>query len=100
MVPLGPLARCDLPSPRAVVAEPPKSAGSLLIDEYVIMSFITLSFARLARAWRWRNCGISPSSLDKYEAVRRQIECAIRLVAAEEDEAAIHTLVMAAYGVI
>ena len=30
----------------------------------------------------------------------RQIECAIKLVAAEEDELAIHTLVMAAYGIL
>jgi hypothetical protein len=38
--------------------------------------------------------------LDKLEAVRRQIECAIRLVAAVEDEVAIHTLVMAAFGIL
>jgi hypothetical protein len=29
-------------------------------------------------------------SIDKLDAARRQIECAIRLVAAEEDELAIH----------
>jgi hypothetical protein len=38
--------------------------------------------------------------IDKLDAARRQIECAIRLVAAEEDELAIHTLVMAAYGIL
>jgi hypothetical protein len=38
--------------------------------------------------------------LDKLEAARRQLECAIRLVAAEDDELAIHTLVMAAYGIL
>jgi hypothetical protein len=38
--------------------------------------------------------------IDKLEAARRQIECAIRLVAAEEDELAIHTLVMATYGIL
>jgi hypothetical protein len=41
-----------------------------------------------------------PSPIDKFDAARRQIECAIRLVAAEEDELAIHTLVMAAYGIL
>lgn len=38
--------------------------------------------------------------IDKFDAARRQIECAIRLVAAEEDELAVHTLVMAAYGIL
>ena len=38
--------------------------------------------------------------IDKLDAARRQIECAIRLVAAEEDGLAIHTLVMAAYGIL
>jgi hypothetical protein len=47
--------------------------------------------------------GSSPvalQSVDKFDAARRQIECAIRLVAAEEDELAIHTLVMAAYSIL
>ncbi len=39
-------------------------------------------------------------SVDKFDAARRQIECAIRLVAAEEDELAIHTLVMAAFSIL
>ena len=39
-------------------------------------------------------------SVDKFDAARRQIECAIRLVAAEEDKLAIHTLVMAAYSIL
>ncbi len=38
--------------------------------------------------------------INKIDAAKRQIECAIRLVAAEEDELAIHTVVMAAYGVL
>lgn len=38
--------------------------------------------------------------IDKLAAARRQIECAIRLVAAIEDEIAIHTLVMAAFGIL
>jgi hypothetical protein len=38
--------------------------------------------------------------IDKLTAARRQIECAIRLVAAMEDELAVHTLVMAAMGVL
>jgi hypothetical protein len=47
--------------------------------------------------------GSSPvalQSVDKFDAARRQIECAIRVVAAEEDELAIHTLVMAAYSIL
>jgi hypothetical protein len=43
---------------------------------------------------------LPPQPVDKFDAARRQIECAIRLLAAEEDELAIHTLVMAAYGVL
>jgi hypothetical protein len=39
-------------------------------------------------------------SVDKFDAARRQIECAIRLVEAEEDELGIHTLVMAAYSIL
>jgi hypothetical protein len=38
--------------------------------------------------------------IDKNEAARRQIECAIRLVAAREDDLAIHTLAMAAFGIL
>ena len=38
--------------------------------------------------------------IDKSEAARRQIECAIRLVAAHEDELAVHTLTMAAFGIL
>ncbi|WP_158803945.1 hypothetical protein [Acidisoma sp. L85] len=38
--------------------------------------------------------------ITKIEAARRQLEAAIRLVAAEEDELAVHTLTMAAYGVL
>jgi hypothetical protein len=38
--------------------------------------------------------------IDKSEAARRQIECAIRLVAAQEDELAVHTLAMAAFGIL
>jgi hypothetical protein len=38
--------------------------------------------------------------IDKLTAARREIECAIRLVAATEDELAIHTLVMAAFGIL
>jgi hypothetical protein len=38
--------------------------------------------------------------IDKLKAARRQIECAIRLVATVEDEVAIHTLVMAAFGIL
>jgi hypothetical protein len=43
---------------------------------------------------------VAPQSVDKFDAARRQIECAIRLVAAEEDELAIHTIVMAAYSIL
>jgi hypothetical protein len=39
-------------------------------------------------------------SVDKFDAARRQIERAIRLVAAEEDKLAIHTLVMAPYSIL
>jgi hypothetical protein len=38
--------------------------------------------------------------IDKSEAARRQIECAIRLVAAQDDELAVHTLTMAAFGIL
>jgi hypothetical protein len=38
--------------------------------------------------------------IDKNEAARRQIECAIRLVTAHEDELAVHTLAMAAFGIL
>jgi hypothetical protein len=38
--------------------------------------------------------------IDKLEAARGQIECAIRLVAAADDELAVHTLVMATYGIL
>jgi hypothetical protein len=38
--------------------------------------------------------------IDKSEAARRQIECAIRLVAAREDDLAVHTLAMAAFGIL
>jgi hypothetical protein len=38
--------------------------------------------------------------INKLEAARRQIECAIRLVAAVEDQLAIHTLTMAAFGIL
>ena len=36
--------------------------------------------------------------IDKLDAARRQIECSIRLTAAVEDELAVHTLTMAAFG--
>ena len=38
--------------------------------------------------------------IDKREAACRQIECAIRLVASPEDEFAVHTLAMAAFGIL
>ena len=38
--------------------------------------------------------------IDKVEAARRQVECAIRLVAAHDDELAVHTLAMAAFGIL
>jgi hypothetical protein len=38
--------------------------------------------------------------IDKLEAARRQIECAIRLVATVDDELAVHTLTMAAFGIV
>jgi hypothetical protein len=38
--------------------------------------------------------------IDKSEAARRQIECAIRLIAAHEDELAVHTIAMAAFGIL
>jgi hypothetical protein len=38
--------------------------------------------------------------IDKVEAARRQIECAIRLVAREDDDLAVHTLIMAAYTIL
>jgi hypothetical protein len=38
--------------------------------------------------------------IDKSEAARRQIECAIRLVATREDDLAVHTLAMAAFGIL
>jgi hypothetical protein len=38
--------------------------------------------------------------IDKSEAARKQIECAIRLVAAREDDIAVHTLAMAAFGIL
>ena len=40
------------------------------------------------------------SMIDKSEAARKQIECAIRLVAAREDDLAVHTLAMAAFGIL
>jgi hypothetical protein len=38
--------------------------------------------------------------IDKIEAARRQVECAIRLMAAHDDELAVHTLAMAAFGIL
>ena len=38
--------------------------------------------------------------IDKVEAARRQLECAIRLRAREDDKLAVHTLVMAAYTIL
>jgi hypothetical protein len=38
--------------------------------------------------------------IEKSEAARRQLECAIRLLAAHEDELAVHTLTMAAFGIL
>jgi hypothetical protein len=38
--------------------------------------------------------------IDKLEAARRQLDCAIRLTAALDDELAVHTLVMASFGVL
>jgi hypothetical protein len=38
--------------------------------------------------------------IDKSEAARKQIECAIRLVASREDDLAVHTLAMAAFGIL
>ena len=38
--------------------------------------------------------------IDKSEAACRQLECAIRLIATHEDELAIHTLAMAAFGIL
>jgi hypothetical protein len=38
--------------------------------------------------------------IDKSEAACRQLECAIRLIAANEDALAIHTLAMAAFGIL
>jgi hypothetical protein len=38
--------------------------------------------------------------IDKREAARRQLECAIRLAASEGDALAVHTLTMAAYGIL
>jgi hypothetical protein len=37
---------------------------------------------------------------DKLHAASRQLDCAIRLVAAHEDELAIHTLLMATFGIL
>jgi hypothetical protein len=38
--------------------------------------------------------------IDKIESARRQIDCAIRLIATHEDELAVHTLAMAAFGIL
>jgi len=38
--------------------------------------------------------------IDKTEAARRQIECAIRLIATHEDELAVHTIAMAVFGIL
>ena len=38
--------------------------------------------------------------IDKLEVARRQVECAIRLVATGDDDLAVHTLAMAALGVV
>jgi len=38
--------------------------------------------------------------IDKTDAARRQLECAIRLTAAHEDELAVHSLVMASFGIL
>ncbi len=37
---------------------------------------------------------------DKLEAARRQLDCAIRLTAAVDDELAVHTLAMASFGIL
>jgi hypothetical protein len=38
--------------------------------------------------------------IDKIEAARRQVECAIRLLASHDDALAVHTLAMAAFGIL
>jgi hypothetical protein len=59
-----------------------------------------------------RSYNVSPSTIsrltklsnhdmtDKLDAASRQLDCAIRLVAAHDDELAVHTLVMATFGIL